>query len=341
MDGNKDEALRCLRIAKDAIASGYKGRAVKFINMAKRLYPSLSADELVSACEKLDSVSMHSPRQKSPESVGKVDRKRDYTKENVELIRHIRRNNDYYKILGVEKSCSVDEIRKAYRKLSLKVHPDKNKAPGSEEAFKKVSKAFTCLSDGNSRRQYDQVDLVDEFDHVQGQYHSRPRKRTYTQKAFFEDDFIPDEIFRAFFGQGDMFRESHAYRTRQTRNQPRQEEPNGGGPSRLTILQILPFLLVFSLAYLPFSVPDYSLHKNMSYQIPKTTQNLGISFYVKSPSFDEKFPLGSSARASIEDNVIKDYRKFLFHSCRIQLQKRRWNKKLSTPRRFFYLLFLV
>ncbi|CAH8278970.1 unnamed protein product [Arabidopsis lyrata] len=338
MDGNKDDASRCLRIAEDAIASGDKERALKFIKMAKRLNPSLSVDELIAACDNLDSISRNSSVSEKLKTVDGDDDdkletgKMKYTEENVELVRNIKRNNDYYAILGLEKNCSVDEIRKAYRKLSLKVHPDKNKAPGSEEAFKKVSKAFTCLSDGNSRSQYDQVGIVDEFDHVQRR--SRRPRRTYnTRNDFFDDEFDPDEIFRAFFGQQrDMFRDSRAYRSRQARNQFREEEPNVAGPSCLTIIQILPFFLLLLLAYLPFSEPDYSLHKNQSYQILKMTQNMEISFYVRSASaFDEKFPLGSSARANLEGNVIKEYRHFLFQSCRIELQKRRWNKKIPTP----------
>lgn len=341
MDGNKDEASRCVRIAEEAIASGDKERALRFIRMAKRLNPSLSADELFAACDNLDSVSRNPSLSEKLKTVdggvelkpGKTKEKKTYTEENVGLVRNIIRNNDYYTILGLEKNCSVEEIRKAYRNLSLKVHPDKNKAPGSEEAFKKVSKAFTCLSDGNSRSQYDRVGFVDEFDHIQRQNRTRPRRRYNTRNHFFHDEFDPDEIFRAFFGQQrDMFRASHAYRTRQARNQPREEEPNVAGPSCLTVIQILPFFLLLLLAYLPFSEPDYSLHKNQSYQMPKTTQNMEISFYVRSSSaFDDKFPLGSSARANLEGNVIKEYRNFLFQSCRIELQKRRWNKKMPTP----------
>lgn len=346
MDGNKDDAARCVRIAEEAIASGDKERALRFIKMAKRLNPSLSTDELATACENLDSVSENPSL--SDENHKAVDgdklepkthenKKKVYTEENVELVRSIKRNNDYYTILGLEKSCSVEEIRKAYRKLSLKVHPDKNKAPGSEEAFKKVSKAFTCLSDGNSRSQYDQVGFVDEFDHIQRQSNrSRPRRRRYntTRSDFFEDEFDPDEIFRAFFGQQrDAFgAATRAYRTRQARNPPREEEVNFAGPTCLTIVQILPFLLLLLLAYLPFSEPDYSLHKSQTYQVPKTTENMEISFYVRSSAaFDEKYPLGSSARANLDASVIKEYRSFLFQSCRIEIQRRRWNKKMPTP----------
>ena len=63
---------------------------------------------------------------------------------------------DYYKVLGVDKKASVDEIKKAYRKLALKYHPDKN--PGNkkaEEQFKKISEAYAVLSNPEKRNQYD------------------------------------------------------------------------------------------------------------------------------------------------------------------------------------------
>jgi len=64
---------------------------------------------------------------------------------------------DYYQTLGITKSASADEIKKAYRKQALKYHPDKN--PGDKEAeakFKKVSEAYEVLSDDNKRKLYDQ-----------------------------------------------------------------------------------------------------------------------------------------------------------------------------------------
>ncbi len=71
---------------------------------------------------------------------------------------------DYYEVLGVSKSATPDELKKAYRKMAIKYHPDKN--PGDKEAeekFKEAAEAYDVLSDPKKRQQYDQ------FGHSMGQ----------------------------------------------------------------------------------------------------------------------------------------------------------------------------
>ncbi len=63
---------------------------------------------------------------------------------------------DYYEILGVSKTASDEEIKRAFRKLAKQYHPDINKEPGAEEKFKEIGEAYAVLSDANKRRQYDQ-----------------------------------------------------------------------------------------------------------------------------------------------------------------------------------------
>ena len=89
---------------------------------------------------------------------------------------------DYYDILGIEKTADEAQIKKAYRKLAIKFHPDKNKAKSAEEAFKKVNQAFCVLSDKNKRKNYDM------FGTEEG-----PGIST------MPEDFNPFDIFEQFF----------------------------------------------------------------------------------------------------------------------------------------------
>jgi len=75
---------------------------------------------------------------------------------NLTLI--MRMGKDYYKILGLVRGATSDDddIKKAYRKMALKYHPDKNKLPGAEERFKEVAEAYEVLSDKRKREIYDQ-----------------------------------------------------------------------------------------------------------------------------------------------------------------------------------------
>ncbi len=108
---------------------------------------------------------------------------------------------DYYEVLGVTKSASVDDIKKAYRKLAMKYHPDKNPGDKSaEEKFKEATEAYTILADPQKRKQYDQFG----FAGVEGMFAGQGGN-PFAGGGFsgFEDIFGGfEDIFSSFFGGG-------------------------------------------------------------------------------------------------------------------------------------------
>jgi molecular chaperone DnaJ len=63
---------------------------------------------------------------------------------------------DYYDVLGISKNSTQDEIKRAFRRLAMQYHPDRNKAPDAEQKFKEINEAYEVLSDENRRKTYDQ-----------------------------------------------------------------------------------------------------------------------------------------------------------------------------------------
>ncbi len=65
---------------------------------------------------------------------------------------------DYYAVLGIDRNATQDDVRKAYRNLAKKYHPDVNKSPGSEERYKEINEAYEVLKDSDKRQRYESVE---------------------------------------------------------------------------------------------------------------------------------------------------------------------------------------
>ena len=110
-------------------------------------------------------------------------------------------NKDYYKILGVDKNATQEEIKSAFRKQAKKYHPDLNKDnPEAQDKFKQVGEAYSVLSDENKRKMYDQYGsaAVDGASASAGQGYGG----FGGFQGFDPSDFGFDDIFSSFFGGG-------------------------------------------------------------------------------------------------------------------------------------------
>jgi hypothetical protein len=204
---------------------------------------------------------------------------RSFTPDQVAIVKKCLASKEggrgaHYRVLGVTANATESEIKKAYRKMALKLHPDKNSAPHADEAFKAVGLAYGTLSDPQKRAIYDRYGEEDPDNRGGGM---RPAGGMHMRPG---QQHSPEEIFNMFFGGGmpgggvhmrggpgmhfstnfggGGFRQAApGFRPRQRaqqgqgqqQQQQQQEEtsPFGG------LLQLLPFILIMLLSFMNMS----------------------------------------------------------------------------------------
>ncbi|KAK4667106.1 Chaperone protein dnaJ [Podospora pseudopauciseta] len=137
---------------------------------------------------------------------------RTYTPDQKAAVLRIRRCSPtaFYEILDIQKTCTDSEVKKAYRKLSLLTHPDKNGHEHADEAFKMVARAFSVLGDKEKRDKFDRfgTDPDSRFESARaaaregtgmGGFGGRPRGGGF---GGWEEEISPEEMFARFFGGG-------------------------------------------------------------------------------------------------------------------------------------------
>ncbi|KAF7138122.1 hypothetical protein RHSIM_Rhsim07G0188800 [Rhododendron simsii] len=311
MGGNKEEALKCLKIARQAIEFCDRVRAQRFITKAQLLDPSLSTADILSklndrSAEPSTKHSHARPRARVSEPGSSSAASLAYTEEHIAIVREIKAKKNYYEILGVEENSTVEDIRKAYRKLAFKVHPDKNKAPGADEAFAAVSKAFKCLSSDESRTRYNQ--MGSESDEQAFERHAAREA-----EEFYNSPFVFGEIFYlAVFL--DLMRGRHRHI-----------------PLGKTLTQVLPVLLILIWSCMPSNYPVYTLSPQGSHRIKFTTQK-GVDFYAKSGgSFEQAYPPDSPQRVKLEAQVERDYVSRCVDRCMVEVEFLQAGYRGDTP----------
>ncbi|CAG8563613.1 9954_t:CDS:10 [Diversispora eburnea] len=304
MESNKDEANRCFEIAREHFSEGNFIEAIKFAKKSIKLFPTKEAEVLLKRSESTKQTNNRESSRQSASLSSSSSREhkqgrqtREYTPEQAEAVKRIRscNVNDYYAILGIKKDGTDLEVKKAYRKM----HPDKNGAPGADEAFKMVGKAFQILSDPQKRAVFDEhgADPDSRSPGMSTGFRSAPFNG-FANGAMFTEEISPEEIFNMFFGDGFHSATFIGPGFRARRYQPRRASPNGEGvreqrPSPfLTFFQLLPLILLFIFSFssnwltsTPDSMPDYSLERTELFSQLRLTESFRIPYYIAPNQF--------------------------------------------------------
>jgi curved DNA-binding protein CbpA len=169
---------------------------------------------------------------------------------------------DHYAVLGVTREMSVEELKRAYKKRALLLHPDKNKLPRAEEAFKKVGAAHTTLSDPEKRRVYDRygeegVQAHESGNSPQAAARAAGFNRAGGGRAHYQQQHAGEEIFDMFdllFGGGPrrrrpQYAQQHQHQQHQQQQQ-RQHQGGGEGPEMgVGVFMLIPILLFIAMNF--------------------------------------------------------------------------------------------
>jgi DnaJ family protein B protein 12 len=231
---------------------------------------------------------------------------------------------DYYAVLGVDRKASEDEIKKAYKRMALQWHPDKNpnNADEATKKFKEIAEAFACLSDAEKRKRYDMYGPDNGGGGGGGFSHGGG--------SFRDTQLNPEDLFNMFFG-GDLprgaFQQYSSAGFRQTarqRHAPRPNQPNDEASAGASLLHLLPLLLFLLASFSSFgnsgsSTPVYGFEASSEFSKSRTTSTgTGVKYFVK-PNFEQEYyrMLSNTLQLqSFEEEVEVSLFKHLKERCR-------------------------
>lgn len=251
----------------------------------------------------------------------------------------------HYEVLGLAKTATEADVKKAYRKLALKYHPDKNSAPSAEGAFKAISSAFECLGDSSKREVYDQYGGTENssYQAASGRGGGGGGGSPFGRHP---QEMSPEELFNMFFhgGMGGMGgAQAQGFRMHfggAQRGHNREAEAQPHNPFQ-QLLSFLPIILLFLMSFSPFSsqAPErvYSFSPDQSFSLQRETKMAGVTpmipYYV-TEKFKSKYGRSVADLFRVEKAVEREFKETKLSNCFHEQQSKskritrsRWERK--------------
>lgn len=357
MEANKLDAMECIRRAEEMMKSHCIRRnathAQGLLEKSIRLYPTERAKELLGELSSGGAHSKHGGKHDTPDASDPANLRHRFqmmdssandslgrSDEQKEAMDKVRKANTLYEMLDVQADASTAEITRAYKRLALLLHPDKNKVSGAADCFKAIAKAFKVLGDESTRAQYNasMCSTVDE-----GSYFANGRFPRYSQFAapgqFYangspfnvwssDDDFSAEDFFNTFFGMrnGYVVRPSShcAFRSRVFRRHVPPQEPSNY-LLKYASMAVFMVLMVFAAYLTPDNV--FQFDASETHSLKRVTSRLRITYFVR-----PQFSISQSELGDFESRVESAGLLHLEDRCKEELRVHYIQAKLSGRR---------
>ncbi|KAJ2627517.1 Chaperone protein dnaJ, partial [Coemansia sp. RSA 1694] len=356
MEVNRDEAARALDIAQKKWLAGDIAGALRVARKSHSLYPTALSKSLIA--EYGTNNNKQQPQQQTPSqqqqqqkqqqqqpgneeselrsrttttttSSSSTDNQRTHTPQQLASVRAvISAKHDYYKVLGVERTATDPELKRAYRRSALLFHPDKNFAPGADEAFKLVAHAFTILSDPDKRAHYDRYGVADKSSDYATTSSSSHHQQQYSRHRRAEDEISPEDLFNMFFGGGSgnagggrfgvqfgpnvRFAQHFQANPNLRQNQYRQRQTDDEGERSMwsACMQFMPLVFlvlsffgssILSLIFGGNVMPNYAFDMSPPYTQLRHTHARNVQYWVDPAEFGRSYLAASIDAANSRD----------------------------------------
>ncbi|BFZ56148.1 Chaperone protein dnaJ [Savitreella phatthalungensis] len=369
---NQDEADRCVSIAKRKLAENDVAGALRFAKKAESLHDSPEVQALLRRLAHMTTSAANDSngarttaatsaegataarRRNAAQQTTTPDNERSYTPEQASIVSRIRKckHTAFYEILDLKREATDGEVKKSYRKLALQLHPDKNGAPGADEAFKMVSRAFQILSDGDKRSHFDRYGADPDS---RGGGGGGGAASVFTQArghpgfGGFGDEMAAEDLFNMFFGGGRGMHGGGFDSPFVSFGGPgirvhhfggggfsgQTGAANAGGARNQSWIQLLPLIVILGFSVLSslFSslfgggdsagffnnAPGYAFSEQVPYTSIRHTPAHNIPFYVD-PA--QVAPLSAAKLAQLDKRAETTYIRSLRESCEWEHQDR-------------------
>jgi len=309
-----DSAQQCLDKAKYELKQRNFVKAKKWCERSIKYFPTREAQALlpqisllIQKQQKQEQQRRRQQRARPPPqnfSAQQPEAKSNYPPE----IKKVLNTKDYYELLGMPRDFRDEKaLKKSYRKLAMKYHPDRNQMEGAEDAFKHISRAHEVLSDPEKRSLYDR--------------HGTDAPEFQNHHRHFQE-MHPDDILNMFFGGPGGFhrggfhggfggsRARHRRGGRQQQNQQQEDSPLA------KLVGFLPIFLILLYSMLSNSTdPDpFSLHRTQDFTVKRTHSTVDVEYFVDR-SFQRIAQYRPNYVRNIEDKVEGMYLSKLNTAC--------------------------